>query len=175
VVASAQPARQAAPKAAWLAQNQTQLLSLETLVSRATGSGRAHASGRGTGQPANSPTSPKGELSYVGQGSQLWDDLDSLDQQVRSGIHLQDLAVGSAFTVTTGLTVGYVLWMIRGGLLVSSLVAQMPAWKLVDPLVVLSGLDEDWSDSQSEEDEETLESIVESMEDTPEPVVATQS
>ena len=60
--------------------------------------------------------------------------------------------VGTAVTVSTGLTVGYVVWMIRGGLLLSSLIAQMPAWRLIDPLVVLSGTKDDLFESDEEQE-----------------------
>ena len=53
------------------------------------------------------------------------------------------------------LTVGYVVWMLRGGLLITSLLAQMPAWRIIDPLVVLDSLD------QSDGDDESLGSLVE--------------
>ena len=39
------------------------------------------------------------------------------------------------------VVVGYVLWTIRGGWLLTSLLAQMPAWRMVDPLVVLNYMD----------------------------------
>ena len=53
------------------------------------------------------------------------------------------------------LTVGYVLWTIRSGLLATSLLAQMPAWRLVDPLIVLDCL------NGAEDDDESLESMLE--------------
>ena len=46
--------------------------------------------------------------------------------------------VGTALAVSSSLTVGYVIWMLRGGMLLTSLIAQMPAWRILDPLVVLS-------------------------------------
>ena len=56
----------------------------------------------------------------------------------------------------SGLTVGYVVWTIRGGLLVSSLLAQMPAWRLIDPLVVLQYVD----DYDGDDEDDSLQSIV---------------
>ncbi|MFO1006645.1 MAG: DUF2341 domain-containing protein [Planctomycetaceae bacterium] len=53
------------------------------------------------------------------------------------------------------LSVGYVVWMLRGGVLITSLLAQMPAWRIVDPLVVLESLD------KSDEDDESIGSLVE--------------
>lgn len=53
------------------------------------------------------------------------------------------------------LTVGYVVWMLRGGMLITSLLAQMPAWRIIDPLVVLDSLD------KGADDDESLGSLVE--------------
>jgi hypothetical protein len=90
----------------------------------------------------------------------LWDDLDQLNDELDDYADLQTVVVGTAVTTTTGLTVGYVLWTIRGGLLASSLLAQMPAWRLVDPLVVLSYGDQS-DPAKNEEEDESLESIIE--------------
>jgi hypothetical protein len=45
---------------------------------------------------------------------------------------------GSTVLVSSGLSVGYVLWLARGGALVASLMSSVPAWASVDPLPVLS-------------------------------------
>jgi hypothetical protein len=37
-----------------------------------------------------------------------------------------------------GLSVGYVLWLARGGVLMASLMSALPAWTSVDPLPVLA-------------------------------------
>jgi hypothetical protein len=111
---------------------------------------------------ATAPTPSKfaRSTSMAGIGNALlWSDLDSLKQQVQSAIQPEVMLIGSALTVSTGLTVGYVIWMVRGGMLISSLVAQMPAWRLIDPLVVLNRFDE--LDSSDNEDDESLGSILE--------------
>ena len=64
------------------------------------------------------------------------------------------------------LTVGYVVWMLRGGLLISSLLAQMPMWSFVDPLTVLDSLD------QSDEDDESIGSLVEQGQSELEPALS---
>ncbi len=46
--------------------------------------------------------------------------------------------IGSSMVVTGGLSVGYVVWLLRGGVLVSSMLSALPAWQMVDPLPVLS-------------------------------------
>ena len=71
--------------------------------------------------------------------------------------------IGSGVVMATGISVGYVVWMTRGGLLLLTLVSSMPAWRLVDPIPVLGRL----RDKRDEEDEagESLRSLVEG--DTP--------
>jgi len=44
-----------------------------------------------------------------------------------------------------------VLWLIRGGVLVGSYLSALPAWRMLDPLPVLSRVDEE------EDEEEPLE------------------
>ncbi len=89
----------------------------------------------------------------------FWEDLDSVRDQLLSRMPSHAFVIGSALTVSTGLTVGYVMWMLRGGMLLSSLIAQIPAWSLIDPLVVLSRAD-DWEDEKNrDENKESLEMI----------------
>ncbi len=58
------------------------------------------------------------------------------------------------------MSIGYILWMIRGSVLVSTLLSSLPAWRVIDPLPILSG-----AMGGDDEDEETLESIIESESD----------
>ncbi len=67
--------------------------------------------------------------------------LDELRSDMAAASEFQRIVVGGALAATTGLTVGYMLWMTRGGFLLSSLVAQLPAWRWVDPLVILDRLE----------------------------------
>ncbi|MFN8794191.1 MAG: tandem-95 repeat protein [Betaproteobacteria bacterium] len=46
--------------------------------------------------------------------------------------------VASSVVVSTGFSVGYVLWLARGGALLASLASAIPAWAMVDPMPVLS-------------------------------------
>ena len=98
----------------------------------------------------------------------LWNDLTDLKNDLQQHAEVPFFVAGSAAGVTSALTVGYVLWTIRSGWLVTSLLAQMPAWRLVDPLVVLDYLDEDSSSSKKKEDDDSLESLLERHEPKPE-------
>jgi hypothetical protein len=74
----------------------------------------------------------------------------SLNAEMQSELAFEVPALAGA-----SLTVGYVVWMLRGGMLITSLLAQMPAWRIIDPLVVLDSLD------KGTDDDESLGSLVE--------------
>ena len=59
------------------------------------------------------------------------------------------------YGVTTGVSVGYILWMIRSGAVLASLVSALPAWRAIDPLPVLANLE-----GGDDTDKESLQSIV---------------
>jgi len=46
------------------------------------------------------------------------------------------VAIGGT-AVSAGMSVGYVLWLARGGVLMASVLAALPAWASLDPLPVL--------------------------------------
>jgi hypothetical protein len=65
---------------------------------------------------------------------QAFSDLrNAADQEARD----EQRTVAVATVTGAGLTIGYVAWIIRGGVLMSSLLTTMPAWRLLDPLPIL--------------------------------------
>ncbi len=85
--------------------------------------------------------------------------IEKLDRERESeeALAKQDTqVVASAITISTGLSIGYIVWLVRGGLLVGSVLSSMPAWRWIDPLPVLSNLD-----GNLDEDSETLQTMVE--------------
>jgi Cadherin-like/Cadherin domain len=64
---------------------------------------------------------------------QLRDAAESLQRQSKE-------AIAASAMLSAGLSVGYVLWLARGGVLVASLMSALPAWAMVDPLPVLAQL-----------------------------------
>jgi hypothetical protein len=60
------------------------------------------------------------------------------------------VAVGASFSV------GYVIWLLRGGVLATSLLSSLPAWRFVDPLPVLARMRQDDDDDS----DDSLESLV---------------
>jgi hypothetical protein len=68
-------------------------------------------------------------------------------------------AVGSAVVTTTSLSVGYIVWMVRGGYVLASVLSTMPVWQNIDPLPVLDALD------AVDDDGESLESMIDAVEE----------
>ena len=86
----------------------------------------------------------------------LRNSLDAVKEEMTSETRLGKVYLGSAIVSSIGLSVGYVVWLLRGGMLLASLLSSMPAWQFLDPLPILARKkDDDHSD-----DDESLESIV---------------
>jgi hypothetical protein len=78
----------------------------------------------------------------------LWMQQESSHRQV----------VAATVAVSTGLSVGYVIWLLRGGALLGSLLSAMPAWQMVDPLPVLTS-DRRRDTDKVSQDEQPLENL----------------
>ncbi|MFZ4758967.1 MAG: hypothetical protein ACOYLX_12450, partial [Burkholderiaceae bacterium] len=65
---------------------------------------------------------------------------------------VRDVIATSSVALTTSLSIGYVVWLLRGGVLLTSLLASMPAWRSIDPLPVLARVDARGQDDESEDD-----------------------
>jgi hypothetical protein len=82
--------------------------------------------------------------------------LDRMREGVSDATIFHQGVVGSSVAVTTGLSVGYVAWLVRGGVLLSTALSSLPAWQFVDPLPVLARTRHDENDS-----DDSLQSIIE--------------
>ncbi len=91
----------------------------------------------------------------------FWESLDSLKQDLGNATEDQQtfetVVVGTTAAMTGSLTVGYVLWLIRGGSLVATMISVMPTWTAFDPLPVLDRFQEV---SKEDEDQEDLVSLI---------------
>ncbi len=81
-------------------------------------------------RPVDSTADTNGTGLRSGQGGllKIGGFLKELDEQrglIHETDHFQQAVVGSTMTVTTGLSVGYVVWLIRGGVLLSSLLSSL--------------------------------------------------
>jgi hypothetical protein len=65
--------------------------------------------------------------------------------------------IASTTAVSTTLSVGYVVWLVRGGALLTSLLASIPAWRAVDPLPVLGTM----AETEEDQDDDSLDAMIE--------------
>ncbi len=87
----------------------------------------------------------------------LLNQLNEQREQMQQSFILNGKVISGAVSVSTGLSVGYVIWLVRGGLLLGSVISSLPAWRNIDPLPVLSTLN---SDDDIDQDD-SLEDLVE--------------
>ena len=71
---------------------------------------------------------------------------------------LQRAWAGSSVALVAGLSLGYVVMLTRGGLLIASLVSSMPVWRLIDPIPILASLGADQDDDSG--DDESLDGLI---------------
>ncbi len=90
-------------------------------------------------------------------------ELDKARDRVQEEAHVEARVAASVFAVSTSLSVGYVLWLLRGGVLLASLLSSLPAWRLIDPLPVLGNM----GGRADDEDDESLEDLVKQRDGAP--------
>ncbi|WP_293997473.1 cadherin domain-containing protein [Sphaerotilus sp.] len=74
----------------------------------------------------------------VRTGTALAEQLDRLRQEVGEAHQAGMVSLASTALISTGVSVGYVIWLVRGGVLMTSLMSVVPAWAGMDPLPVLA-------------------------------------
>jgi VCBS repeat-containing protein len=116
--------------------------------------------------PADSATAAP-EVAFVAADGQFWNDLDTLREEMQRPEKTLRLLAGVASAGTIGLSVVYILWTIRAGYLLASLLSSMPAWRFIDPLPILDQFDSaarrrrDAKNDDSEgDDDESLQTLV---------------
>ena len=73
-----------------------------------------------------------------GQQTDLLRKLEEMRRQMTQESSAQQTQIASAIALSSGLSIGYVIWLIRGGVLLSSMLSALPAWQMLDPLPVLA-------------------------------------
>uniref|UniRef100_UPI00356924D7 Ig-like domain-containing protein n=1 Tax=Stieleria sp. TaxID=2795976 RepID=UPI00356924D7 len=89
----------------------------------------------------------------------LWGDMENLQDDIKQSDIAPYYFAGTFAGFSGALSVGYVMWTVRGGLLATSLLAHLPAWSFVDPLLVLNELDDD-----DDTDDDSLEEMLDKTE-----------
>ncbi|HYH41033.1 MAG TPA: hypothetical protein VD867_03535, partial [Burkholderiales bacterium] len=94
----------------------------------------------------------------------LGHELDQLRDSMKDQTRLEAATVAATAATGMSLSVGYVVWLLRGGALLSTFLSSLPAWRFIDPLPVLGRMDED---DDGDDADDSLESMVASGEGTP--------
>jgi hypothetical protein len=90
-------------------------------------------------------------------GNKDWvGELNRMRETVAAEPTVEHRIVGSTVAVTGAMSVGYVIWLLRGGLLLSSLLSSLPAWHAMDPMPVLARSNNSEDDG---EDDDPLENL----------------
>lgn len=64
-------------------------------------------------------------------------DLDRVRDSVQDIAATEKTYLASSIAVSSGLSIGYVVWLLRSGVLLTALLSSVPAWQFVNPLLVL--------------------------------------
>ncbi|MFK7962865.1 MAG: cadherin domain-containing protein [Burkholderiaceae bacterium] len=81
---------------------------------------------------------------------------DLLNNEFSRQLQFDQTVVASSVAVSTSLSIGYVLWLLRSGALLSSVLASIPAWRVIDPLPILASMPTRADDQK----DESLEQMV---------------
>ncbi len=94
------------------------------------------------------------ELGRTLRSGEFSEQLNRLRDDLQEQLQLDKSVTISVAGVSLGLSLVYVLWLIRGGVLMGSYLSALPAWRVLDPLPVLSRVDE-----EAQEDDEALDAV----------------
>ena len=64
--------------------------------------------------------------------------LEELRRQMEGLVEERHALLASSLALTGGLSIGYIVWLVRGGVLLTSMLSALPAWQMIDPLPVLA-------------------------------------
>ena len=64
-------------------------------------------------------------------------DLDRVRDAFQEATASEQTYIVSSVAASTGLSIGYVFWLLRSGVLLTALLSSVPAWQFVNPLLVL--------------------------------------
>jgi hypothetical protein len=88
---------------------------------------------------------------------QLWEQLAYLQRQIEEKRALQrDTSLGETAleigTATMAASLGYIIWFLRGSAMMATVITQVPAWKMIDPLVILDSMNAGQTEACEDQD-----------------------
>ena len=99
---------------------------------------------------------------------QFLESLESFDQDIDQATRSANVSLVNSVVSLSGASIGIVTWVLRSGAFLASMMANIPTWRLVDPLLVLG------YQSDGSEDDESIHDIVDT-ETTSRPTPATSN
>jgi hypothetical protein len=87
----------------------------------------------------------------------LTDATQEIREQLDARSNSIAVKLGAAAGLTGAVSLGYTLWIVRGGSLLASVLSSLPVWRLLDPLAVLQvtgGLDGAMEGPNKDEDDD---------------------
>jgi hypothetical protein len=97
-------------------------------------------------------------FSFLDTDTGFTGELDRMREDMDSQRFVAQTFFGSSMALSAGMSIGYLVWLTRGGLLIASFASSMPMWRLIDPVPVLAHLGNNEDDD--DESNESLESMV---------------
>jgi hypothetical protein len=82
-------------------------------------------------------TAVKGEIQALLTRWGFLEDLDRVRDAFQDITATEQTYLASSVAASTGLSIGYVFWLLRSGVLLTALLSSLPAWQFVNPLLVL--------------------------------------
>ena len=72
------------------------------------------------------------------RGDELARRFEEMQRQMQQQGESRGAVTASTILATSVVSIGYVVWLVRGGVLMSSMLSVLPAWQMVDPFPVLA-------------------------------------
>jgi len=131
------------------------------------------------GKPLGISTFKSEIQSLLGSSSKFLKGLDDVRDELNNVSAAEKTYVASSIAATTGLSIGYVIWLLRSGVLLTALLSSVPAWQFVNPLLVLGSpakkkrkkgqedLEDDSLESMFDNDSHDTETLEEPAQVTP--------
>jgi hypothetical protein len=98
-------------------------------------------------------------LSQLLRNDDLQRKFEEMQRQMDEGADTRRTIAESGVAISAGLSIGYVVWLVRGGVLLSSVLSALPAWQMVDPLPVLAATRKDDRRGAGQTDEPEVERL----------------
>ena len=91
---------------------------------------------------------------FMDKAGWFWKTLNQNSERMATQASVAEVLLGGTAAIASSVTVGYLVWLIKGGQVLAAIMANLPAWQLIDPLPILNSMIDD------DEDEDSLHKII---------------